>query len=273
MRRKFVWAAVAAVSLLGGGGAGWSLMSWSGVAEAQQPVDPAAPIARPVVQPQNGAPLAPTFPAQPGAYTVVGVGDTMLGSDWPTPIMDPRVTPDADPAAVLGPEISGLFHSANVVFGNFEGTMHTNSDSAKSCNNPAVCYTFRSPPFHAAYLRRAGFTLLSNANNHSRDFGEANRAITYRNLTGAGIGVSGADTDGTRLAVQTLPDGTRFALIAFGHNPGLMQVTRLRPVAADGGAGAAPSRRRDRFLPHRCRGADQRASDPRARDIRGREPR
>jgi Bacterial capsule synthesis protein PGA_cap len=165
------------------------------------------------------------------SYRVIGVGDVMMGSDWPQPGMDPRVTPDADPAQVLGPELSRRFHSADVVFGNFEGTMHTNSDNAKSCSNPALCYTFRSPPFHAAYLRRAGFTMMSNANNHSRDFGEANRAITYRNLTGAGIVVSGADTPETRMGIQTLPDGTRFALIAFGHNAGLMQDSDLTRLA------------------------------------------
>lgn len=161
---------------------------------------------------------------QRSTYRVVGVGDVMMGSDWPEPGMDPRVSQNADPANLLGPEISERFRSADVLFGNFEGTIHTNSDNAKTCGNPALCYVFRSPPWHAAYLRRAGFTLMSNANNHSRDFGEANRAITYRNLTAAGIAVSGADTPGTRIGVQTLPDGTRFALVAFGHNPGLMQV-------------------------------------------------
>lgn len=166
------------------------------------------------------------------SYRVVGVGDIMMGSDWPRPIMDSRVTPDADPAALLGPEIAGLFRGGDVVFGNVEGTIHTRSDNAKACGNPSVCFTFRSPPFHAQYLRRAGFTLVSNANNHSRDFGEPGRAETYRHLTGAGLVVSGADTPATRIGVQTLPDGTRFALIAFGHNPGIMQVTDLGRLAA-----------------------------------------
>ncbi|MEA3013554.1 MAG: hypothetical protein QOD42_2099 [Sphingomonadales bacterium] len=165
-------------------------------------------------------------------YRVIGVGDIMMGSDWPTPIMDARVTPSADPAELLGREIVGLFRSGDVVFGNVEGTIHTRSDNAKACGNPAVCFTFRSPPFHAQYLRRAGFTLVSNANNHSRDFGEPGRAETYRNLTGAGLAVSGADTAATRIGVQTLADGTRFALVAFGHNPGLMQVTDLARLAA-----------------------------------------
>ncbi len=166
------------------------------------------------------------------SYRIVGVGDIMMGSDWPTPGMDPRVTPDGDPATVLGPEISQLFHSGDVVFGNVEGTIHTSSDNPKACGNPAVCFTFRSPPFHADYLRRAGFTMVSNANNHSRDFGESGRALTYENLTRAGLAVSGADTPQTRIGMQRLADGTTVALIAFGHNPGLMQVGDLGRLAA-----------------------------------------
>ncbi|MCW3836757.1 CapA family protein [Sphingomonas canadensis] len=193
------------------------------------PVPPAAEAPAPqLVAPAKAAVRAPAK----GGYSVIGVGDIMMGSDYPSPIMDARVAPGADPADVIGPEMLRLFKGGDVVFGNYEGTIHTNSDNAKSCSNPAVCFTFRSPPFHAKYLASVGFTLVSNANNHSRDFGEANRAQTYRYLTGAGLAVSGADTPGTRIGVQTLPDGTRFALVAFGHNPGLMQVTDLARLTA-----------------------------------------
>lgn len=177
-------------------------------------------------------PAVPKQAAPRTSYRVIGVGDIMMGSDWPTPGMDPRVTPDSDPAAVLGPELSTLFRSGDVVFGNVEGTIHTSSENPKACGNPAICFTFRSPPFHADYLRRAGFTMVSNANNHSRDFGESGRALTYQNLTRAGLAVSGADTPQTRIGVQRLTDGTTVALIAFGHNPGLMQVGDLGRLAA-----------------------------------------
>ncbi|MGE0178536.1 MAG: CapA family protein [Sphingomonas sp.] len=182
--------------------------------------------------PVAGIQSAPAAGARRDSYRVIGVGDIMMGSDWPTPIMDPRITPGADPSAVLGPEISQLFRSGDVVFGNFEGTMHTSSANPKACGNPRLCFTFRSPPFHAEYLRRAGFTLVSNANNHSRDFGESGRALTYQNLTRAGLAVSGADAPQTRFGIQRMADGTTFALVAFGHNPGLMQVGDLGRLAA-----------------------------------------
>lgn len=175
------------------------------------------------VQPGRGSGQAGPARA-PGTYRVIGVGDIMMGSDWPEPGLDPRITPNADPVDVLGPELVQLFKAGDVVFGNFEGTIHTSSQGAKQCGNPRLCFVFRSPPYHAEYLKRAGFTLISNANNHSRDFGETGRAETYKQLTAAGLPVSGGDSPDTRVGIQTLPDGTRFSLVAFGHNPGLMQV-------------------------------------------------
>lgn len=164
-------------------------------------------------------------------YTILGVGDIMMGSDWPEPGMDPRVSPSASASAVLGPELASMFGEADVVFGNFEGTLHSSSSEAKACGSSRFCYVFRSPPFHAEYLRRAGFTLMSNANNHSRDFGESGRTATVANLTRAGIAVAGGDRDGMRIGVQTLADGRRVALVAFGHNPGLLRVQDYARVA------------------------------------------
>lgn len=163
-------------------------------------------------------------------YTILGVGDVMMGSDWPEPGMDPRVTPDGDPATVMGPELVEMFGAADVVFGNYEGTIHASSRDAKACGNSRFCYVFRSPPFHADYLRRVGFTLMSHANNHARDFGESGRTATVDNLRRVGIVVAGGDRDGMRIGVQTLDDGRTVALVSFGHNPGLLSVRNYARV-------------------------------------------
>jgi hypothetical protein len=184
--------------------------------------------------PADAAPAAAQPPAAAPApretVRIIGVGDIMMGSDWPQPYLDERMRPGGDPAEVLGADLLALLRSGDVTFGNFEGTLHGSDEGAKACRNPAVCYTFRSPPWHAAYLRDAGFTLISNANNHARDFGEGGRAETFRNLTAAGFAVSGGDADGTRYGLQKLADGTRVVLVAFGHNPGLMRVQDLPRV-------------------------------------------
>lgn len=163
-------------------------------------------------------------------YRIIGVGDIMMGSDYPSPRMDPKINPGSDPADVIGQEMKDLFKSADVVFGNFEGTLYTSDAGAKYCRNPAVCYVFRSPLFHAKYLKDAGFTMLSNANNHARDFGEGGRTSTFNTLRAAGFVVSGADQDGRRIGVQTLDDGTKVSLVSFGHNPGLPKVHDLAGV-------------------------------------------
>lgn len=169
-------------------------------------------------------------PSPERSYRIIGVGDTMMGSDWPTPVMDMRMTPDGDPAVVLGADLVALIRSGDVSFVNFEGTIHESSDGAKNCANPAVCFVFRSPPWHAAYLRSAGFTMASNGNNHARDFGEPGRTRTIEALTAAGFAVSASDQDGRRFGIQVLEDGTRVALVAFGHNPVLMSVQNLPRV-------------------------------------------
>lgn len=212
---------IVSVALLLGG----AKIGGGSVGEPASTENPPDPQANPASVPQVVAP----DPARE-SYRIVGVGDIMMGSDWPQPGMDPRVTPDADPVDVIGTEIKSLFAQADVTFGNFEGTIHSSSAGAKNCSNPAVCYVFRSPEFHAEYLRRAGFSLISNANNHARDFGEPGREMTFTNLRAAGLAVAGADQPGKRIAVQTLDDGTRVALVAFGHNPGLSSVSDLGGV-------------------------------------------
>lgn len=165
-------------------------------------------------------------------YKIIGVGDIMMGSDYPQPIMDPRVTPGADPAAMLGAPLARLLKSADVTFGNYEGTMHALQGGAKFCRNPTQCYVFRSPPFHAEVLRRVGFNLMATANNHAGDFGDAGRMATYRSLRGAGIAVAGPDKDGMRTTVLRLSDGTRVGLAAFGHNPGIPWLTDIARAQA-----------------------------------------
>jgi poly-gamma-glutamate capsule biosynthesis protein CapA/YwtB (metallophosphatase superfamily) len=171
--------------------------------------------------------LAAGAGAQGRAYKIIGVGDIMMGSDYPQPIMDPRVTPGADPAAMLGAPLARLLKEADVTFGNYEGTMHALNSGAKLCRNPTQCYVFRSPPFHAEVLRRVGFNLMSTANNHAGDFGDAGRTATYDSLRRAGIAVAGPDKDGQRTAVLRLADGTRIGLAAFGHNPGIPWLTDI----------------------------------------------
>lgn len=167
-------------------------------------------------------------PAKAKTYRIIAVGDVMMGSDYPTPVLDRRIRPGADPATLIGAGLARLLKSGDVTFGNNEGTIHARSKPAKFCRNPRWCYVFRSPPFYAKFLRKVGFNMMAQANNHAGDFLAPGRAATYASLKNAGIVTAGVDKPGMRTGVLTLADGTRVGLIAFGHNPGILWLTNIK---------------------------------------------
>lgn len=170
--------------------------------------------------------------AQGRSYRVIGVGDIMMGSDFPTPVMHPRLSFGVKPAELMGAPLAQLMRSGDVVFGNMEGTIHTRQKPSKTCKNPKLCYVFRSPPFHADILKSIGFNMLSLANNHAGDFFGPGRVATYKNLARVGIVTAGIDTAGMRTGVLALNDGTKVGLIAFAPNPGTLPLNNTRRAVA-----------------------------------------
>ena len=137
--------------------------------------------------------------------SVAAVGDIMLGSDFPRPRLP------ADDGREQLSAAAPLLQAADIAFGNLEGVLAVGGEPAKKCRNPSACYLFRSPPRFAATLADAGFTVMSLANNHARDFGEEGRDATMAALDAVGILHSGRE--GT-LASWEIGD-TRIAMIAF----------------------------------------------------------
>ena len=121
---------------------------------------------RAVSAPVSGAP--PTQDREP-ALTVAAVGDIMLGTDYPSLRL-----PGDDGVSLLA-EIAPIVSAADVGFGNLEGVLLDGGEPVKECSDPAACYLFRSPTRYAKTLADAGFTVMSLANNHARDFGEIGR--------------------------------------------------------------------------------------------------
>ena len=149
--------------------------------------------------------------------TIMAVGDVMLGSDFPSK----NLLPPRDDADALLREVQGLFKSADVVFGNLEGAFLAGGHPAKSCKDPSRCYLFRMPPRYATVLQRAGFTAISNANNHVGDFGEAARRCTGRLLDSLGIARAGLLSH----PVDTIwVKGVKIGLCAFAPNSGCCQL-------------------------------------------------
>lgn len=141
---------------------------------------------------------------------VRAVGDIMLGTDFPSD----RTPPD-DGRGLLAPVMHWL-RDADLTFGNVEGVLMDGGEPEKTCNDPRLCYLFRSPARYAFTLRDAGFDVVSLANNHARDFGETGRSASMRALDAAGIAHTGREGDIASVVVE----GHRVAVVGFAPNIG-----------------------------------------------------
>jgi Bacterial capsule synthesis protein PGA_cap len=147
----------------------------------------------------SGTTRAPAPPAPRRGITIAAVGDTMLGS---TPVLPP------DPATYLA-SVRGALR-AGIVFGNLEGTL-TDRTAGKCAAGSTDCFAFRAPPAFGGALRAAGFDVLSDANNHSYDFGPGGQADTVAALRAAGISQTGLPGEITVVRRE----GLRVAFVAF----------------------------------------------------------
>jgi len=138
--------------------------------------------------------------------TVAAAGDIMLGTDYP----ENRLDTENDGRSLLA-QVTPVFSSADIAFGNLEGVLLDGGEPVKTCKDPSACYLFRTPARYARHLADAGFTVMSLANNHARDFGEEGRTGTMAALDAANIRHSGRIGD-----IAAWPNGKiRTALIAF----------------------------------------------------------
>lgn len=145
--------------------------------------------------------------------TIAAVGDIMLGTDFPNRSSLP---PKDDPDALLT-SVAPYLQAADIAFGNLEGAFLDGGCPAKSCRDMSRCYLFRMPTRYASALKRAGFDLLSMANNHVGDFGEPARKKTRQlldslDIRNAGLIVHPTDT----LTVR----GVKIGFCAFAPNSG-----------------------------------------------------
>jgi len=156
----------------------------------------------------------------PENITIIGVGDMMLGTNYPSSSYLP-----ANGGNDLLADIEELLTSADVTFGNLEGTILDSGGTAKRCNNPNLCYVFRSPESYIDHFVNAGFDVLSIANNHSGDFGPQGRKRTKELLKAADIEFAGlAGTDETAIFEK---NGVKYGFCAFAPNVGTVDVRNI----------------------------------------------
>lgn len=177
---------------------------------APAPAVPPAPGEAAVTQARStgGAPAPPAAPPEevpPGTFTISVVGDIVMGT--PTYGLPP------DGGAGFFADVEESL-AADVVLGNFEGTL-TDAGGSKCGPGSSNCFSFKTPPSYAKWLKRAGFTVLNLANNHAFDYGEQGQRDTVRNLDRVGIPHIGQPGD---IAFQQVGE-IEVALIGFSTYP------------------------------------------------------
>ena len=148
--------------------------------------------------------------AHPDTLRIVAVGDIMMGSGFPAPVL-PKDDGKGSFKAVLP-----LLRNADLTFGNLEGVFLDEGTSYK-CKNSKACYAFRMPQRYVAHLHDAGFDVVSVANNHSGDFNEKGRTQTAKTLSDAGIQFAGFQSHPYTLYVK---NGVKYGVCAFAPNEG-----------------------------------------------------
>lgn len=151
---------------------------------------------------------------------MVFVGDVMLGSNYPTPILPNNLS---EPLAAAAPWLT----SADFAFGNLEGAITDVKNSGKNCSK---CYSFRMPVTTANVLREAGFDVMSIANNHANDFGPEGLRDSHKNLLSVGILSTGPI--GVEPAV-VVKNGIKIGVLAYATNRGMRDPRDLQTLSSD----------------------------------------
>lgn len=155
------------------------------------------------------------------AFTLMAVGDIMMGSSYPSP----SYCPPKD-VKLLDP-VASLLREADLTFGNLEGVLLNSGGEHKNCGKSSACYSFRQPEYVADQLKEAGFDILSIANNHMGDFGNTGRKNTGKVLQDKNFCFAGLENyPWDTITVK----GIRIGFTAFAPHGGCMPFNDYKVV-------------------------------------------
>jgi poly-gamma-glutamate capsule biosynthesis protein CapA/YwtB (metallophosphatase superfamily) len=161
---------------------------------------------------------------------VTAVGDIMMGSTYPTPILPP------EDGQSLFRQVKSTLKGGDIVFGNLEGPL-TDSGLATKCgknqSHPNMCFEFRMPTRYAKHLSEAGFTVLNIINNHTLDFGADGLNNTIKTLKAEELTAIG----GTNVGFLNVR-GRRVALAGFSYSeshewPSIMSIGKIIEIVTN----------------------------------------
>jgi hypothetical protein len=163
----------------------------------------------------NGVPAGGRASTTSTSITLQWVGDMAISSTLglPTGGVYNAVAP-------LAPTL----RDADITLGNLEGTLSVGGASkCGSGSASGTCFAFQAPPSTAYTLRRLGFDLVNQANNHAQDFGPDGHAQTIAALRRAGVAWTGDPGQITYLTTH----GVRVAFLGFapyGYTASLLDI-------------------------------------------------
>ncbi|MEQ8364241.1 MAG: CapA family protein [Cyclobacteriaceae bacterium] len=157
--------------------------------------------------------------ARKDTLTFIGVGDIMMGTNYPN---ENRLPPDN--AKALMANVKHILQDADITMGNLEGVLLNEGGTPKGCRNPDVCYVFRSPTAFANNLVDAGFDIMSLANNHAGDFGDAGRKSSMKTLDSLGIKYAGLISQPYVLFEK---ENVKYGFAAFAPNTGCASINDI----------------------------------------------
>jgi len=143
---------------------------------------------------------------------IVGVGDVMMGTIIPSRIYLPK----GEDCSNEFVNVKDIIQKADVAFCNLEGVFTDTPDNHKPCKGDN-CWTFGMPTKFAQCLVDAGFDLISNANNHCKDFGEAGKKSTAKALDSAHLHYAGWLSKPYTIFIK---DSIKYGFCAFSPESG-----------------------------------------------------
>lgn len=169
--------------------------------------------------------LVSSLPAEAGKVVLAVVGDIMLaGNASKTLSRQGYEYPFAATTAIL--------RSADIAVGNLETPI-----ARKGSEFTAKKYHFKADPKAAAAIRKAGFTVLTLANNHIMDFGAQGLTETFHHLKNEQLLFTGAGRNLVEARVPAVVEkkGRKIAFLAYSlTHPVEFYAGPAKPGAAPG---------------------------------------
>ena len=140
--------------------------------------------------------------------SIIAVGDIMPGTNYP----DESYLPENDGEELISSMLKSILMSGDITCGNLEGCI---LDYGEKSERKKSKYLFRIPENLSSVLSDSGFDLLSIANNHAGDFGDAGRFNTWKVLDSLEIGYAGQLECPTCIIER---EGNKIGFIALAPN-------------------------------------------------------